>query len=114
VPEAVRGLVDEKSGRYVIEFRYLTEEPLKREIRTDIVTLRVGKNSGRLYGVEINTDAMRSAASGVNVGVASIKKSVLDTLSDPQITPNRDNLALASDAIRDHAGELFGSLQVAY
>lgn len=56
VPRAVKGGYDEKKKRFVIEFQYIEEEPLTRKRQDFEITALVGKNSGRLLGLEIDVD----------------------------------------------------------
>ena len=60
VPEAVRGYYDEELERFVIEFRYIGDEPFRQKQKGEHITLRIGRHSGRLYGVEVNVDAMKA------------------------------------------------------
>jgi hypothetical protein len=60
VPDAYRSYYDEQIGRHVVEFRYLTtEEKVRRENYGPHLTLRIGKNSSRVYGVEIGSPALQ-------------------------------------------------------
>jgi hypothetical protein len=59
VPDAYRSHYDAEKDRHILEFRYLTEEPKKRENHGQYITLLVGKNSRRIYGVEIDSAALR-------------------------------------------------------
>src|SRR5437870_9940540 len=69
VPEAVRGNYDESLKRFVIEFRYIGDEPYTCREQADNIALRIGKNSGRLYGIEVNVDAIRATAVSLRVKV---------------------------------------------
>jgi len=60
IPEAFRGFYDRRLERFVIEFKYLAEEPTRRETPHKHVALRAGKNSGRIYGVEIDVEGMKA------------------------------------------------------
>src|SRR5215469_16495810 len=54
LPVAVRGSFDAGSGRVVIEFKYLDTEVFDTRQIDDYVALRIGKNSARLLGMELN------------------------------------------------------------
>jgi hypothetical protein len=56
VPRAVKGGYDEKKKRFIIAFQYIEEEPLTRKRHDSEITALVGKNSGRLLGLEIDVD----------------------------------------------------------
>lgn len=53
-PLEVRGEIDDTHRRFIIEFRYLQDEPWILSKREANVGLRLGKHSKRLYGIEIN------------------------------------------------------------
>jgi hypothetical protein len=72
VPQALRGRYDDTSRRFVIEFRYLGEEETRDETHREHVVLRLGKNSGRLYGIVLDVDAMK--ASWVQLVLLALKE----------------------------------------
>jgi len=53
IPESVRGYSDENQKRFVIEFKYMTEEPLNERKLSEHLSVMEGKNSSRLYRVFI-------------------------------------------------------------
>ena len=60
VPDAVRGRYDSNLGRFVIEFRYIQEEEWERDEHHEYITLRLGKNSRRILGIEIDVDRLKA------------------------------------------------------
>jgi hypothetical protein len=60
LPHHVRGEYDKSKNRFVIEFQYIQEEPYTLQASGDSVDVRVGKNSNRVYGFEIDTDALKA------------------------------------------------------
>jgi hypothetical protein len=64
IPESVRGYYCPDRKRFVIELKYITEEPLNERKLSNHVTVQEGKNSGRIYNVLIDVDAL-------NVGLIS-------------------------------------------
>lgn len=58
IPERVRGYYSDELKRFVIEFRYINDEPLVERKLSDHVTAKEGKSSGRLYDVLVDVDAM--------------------------------------------------------
>src|SRR2546421_147313 len=64
IPQSVRGHYCEDIKRFVIEFKYITEEPLNERKLAGHVTVQEGKNSGRLYKVFVDVDAL-------NIGLIS-------------------------------------------
>jgi hypothetical protein len=100
VPQAVRGEFDKQLKRFVIEFRYLDDEEFKREAVDDVVCLRVGKNSQRLLGIELDT-AKRNVTE-VQLEVQSLKREIRKAVGRLQKEcgkGERENYALAMKAI---------------
>ena len=55
VPEAMRGCYNRKSHIFLIEFRYVGgEESLEERVEAGI-TLKLGRHSGRVHGIEVDT-----------------------------------------------------------
>jgi hypothetical protein len=117
VPEAVRGYYDQALQRFVIEFRYIGDEPLKQEQQGEYITLRIGRHSGRLYGIEVDADAMKARAVSVNfenrLRVPQVSAAILkaiDTLSHhPQKRSRHENYEVAKDAITQKQDQIFAS-----
>jgi len=61
VPKAVRGGWDPAIQRFVIEFRYLDNETYVKERGDENLTLRIGKNSHRLLGLELDLKSLRAS-----------------------------------------------------
>jgi hypothetical protein len=57
IPEQLRGYYSEFLKRFVIEFRYMTDESLVERKLSDHVTIKEGKNSGRLYDILVDVEA---------------------------------------------------------
>ena len=60
LPDAFRGYYDKALNCFVIEFQYLADEKTENEEHGPYVTLRVGKNSGRVYGIEVDVNAAKA------------------------------------------------------
>ena len=103
VPEAVRGYYDEAQRRFVIEFRYIDDEPLQKKQEGAHITLRIGRHSGRLYGIEVDVDAMKSQAVDLNQAIDSLA-------SLPRKRSRHENYEVAKKAIAEKKGEIFASL----
>src|SRR5262245_49867289 len=59
VPLAVTGR--DEGGCFFVKFRYITEdEKTTREQKDDHLWLHVGKNTGRLYAIEIDVNALKA------------------------------------------------------
>lgn len=60
VPEALRGHFDAAIKRFVIEFRYMQEEAWSLRKEDEYLSLRIGRHSSRLHGIEIDVVALRA------------------------------------------------------
>lgn len=111
VPEAIRGAFDNKIKRFVIEFQYIGDEPTKRTKQDKYVDVVTGKNSNRLYAIEIDVSALRAQTVGLNVLVQKeIKDAFKRLIDDPRKTQRRANYRLAQQAISTRQEQLFASL----
>ena len=100
VPDAVRGGYNEKSKRFVIQFEYLTDE--KKDLRKtgdEHIQVKVGKNSERIYEIEINTKAL-------DVHMVSLVLTVLDEMASHQNERRRGHYELLHRVIEDKKAEL--------
>lgn len=108
IPEAVRGFYDEQKHRFVIEFRYIGDEPTELQPQDRHITLVVGKNSGRLYGIEIDVDTLKVEVVGLRMEIIKEVNEALDNLVQKSISPSRrDNYRLTKDAISARQEQLF-------
>ena len=82
VPEAFRGFYDHDRNRFVIEFKYIQEEPFTVEHADNHLGMRIGKNSKRLYGFEIDVDGLRATKVGIQVTPAESVEKALGELTD--------------------------------
>jgi hypothetical protein len=113
IPEAVSGQFDKEIGRFVIEFRYPANEEWEcRGPIDEVIWLRIGKHTGRLYGIEIDT--RKVPADEVRLNVFDQVVAAIDGLShdNPPMT-NAENYAIVKEAISDKRNELFDSVAVA-
>jgi hypothetical protein len=53
VPEAARIDVDAANKRFSLEFQYIGEEPIKKIADEPGISFRLGRNSNRLYAVDV-------------------------------------------------------------
>jgi hypothetical protein len=105
VPNAVRGDYDERLKRFVIEFRYIGEEPWRLEKHDGTIALRIGKNSGRLYGIEVKAPPRNAETIPLSIQAiqGSIQKAI-DTLGHrPTRYARKKNYQVAQDIITQYA-----------
>jgi hypothetical protein len=120
VPEAIRGRFDEDKNRFIIEFKYVGSE--KTKVCTfERATYTIGEVSNRLYGLEIDVQALKVDGFGVSVALhqkgpqelfATIRDQAtgaIDLLIAKQSlhTIREENYKLAKDAILAKQNELF-------
>lgn len=114
VPEAVRGGVDMSTGRFTIQFKYLgcsedPDEPLDAEAEDGPVVLRVGRNSHRLYRIELDTESL-----GVDRVEIRVLKAVDDAIDDlskrRQRPPNRGRYDVTRQALVERGHDLVREL----
>lgn len=112
IPEAVRGDYDKSLDRFVIEFRYIGEEPWSREEHDGNIALRIGKNSGRLYGIEVDVDTLKAQAVTLRVqAIQSRIQKAIDTLGRrPRRFSRQKNYQVAKDIITQKEHQIFESL----
>jgi hypothetical protein len=109
IPQAVRGRFDRDLGRYVVEFQYIAEEPWEKHTRDESIALRVGKNSGRIYGVEIDVERAKEQRVGLHFNISKIVNKALDEEVTTK-SPRSRNYELAKDVISTRRISLFGDL----
>lgn len=111
IPDAVRGFYDEKKSQFVIEFKYIGNEPTKPQPQDNYVTFMVGKNSGRLYGIEIDVESLGVEKIEVQMKIKKIKDEVEKTLNNligKPINPLRgDNYRLTKKALSEVEERLY-------
>lgn len=114
IPEAVRGFYNEDRGRFIIEFKYIGNEPTKPQPQDDYVTFVIGKNSGRLYGIEIDVKTLRVDKVELRMKINKIKDEVKKTLNNLIQKPinrlRQDNYRLTQKALSEKEDELYSSL----
>jgi hypothetical protein len=99
VPEAVRAFQSPTDNSVlVIEFMYATQEPLEKEASGETVTLGIGKNSGRLYRIEVR---MPEGMAGDQIRVVLTKAGIaIDQFSAKHPTSKRTrNYGMVKGAI---------------
>ena len=100
VPHGIRGYFDERLKRFVIELRYIGEEPWRRVPYPDHhLSFRLGRNSQRLYGIEIDMNAARERwVSLATQAIEEQKKRLRNTW--------RRNYDIASCLLQERASQL--------
>jgi hypothetical protein len=106
IPQAVNGRYDESKKRFVIEFSYIAgDEPRKCVPQDEHLSLYVGKQTNRLYAIEVDIDALQ--AETVALTVSQRIQNAMDALSSQ---PPRANHQIAREVIRSKHAELLSRL----
>jgi hypothetical protein len=106
LPEAVRGEYVARESMFFIEFKYIGEESLERQIADDYVTMYVGRHSNRLYRIAVDVDKLGARSIVIRVSKA------IDTLSD-RLGAKRvpiDNFRVAKDVIESYGPRLLAPI----
>lgn len=109
VPRAVRGYYDNGIDRFVIEFSYLEDEPWSRSSQDPNIALRIGKNSQRLLGIEVNVKAVEAEAVELKMHVAAAVSKAIEHLAS-QHNRKEASYEVAKNVIADRQGQLFEGL----
>ncbi|HEX8915015.1 MAG TPA: hypothetical protein VF796_21865 [Humisphaera sp.] len=112
VPTAVRGAMVANGGTYVIEFRYLDDEPVEPDRQPDGVIAHVGKKSGRLHGLEIPRALLGGDKVNLRVAVTSAADRTIDAMvqhvppAARRANTVKGNFRVARDAIESASDRL--------
>lgn len=107
IPEAVRGYLDEQQECFVIEFKYISSEPTIERAQDENVTLRVGRNSGRLYAIHLDVRKFNPSNVQLRLEVAEALRNVMTHLVQQPVSPLRtSNYKMAKTVIEDKKKEL--------
>lgn len=106
IPQAVNGRYDQGKKRFVIEFSYIAgDEPRKCVPQDEHLALHVGKQTNRLYAIEVDVDALQ--AKTVALTFSERIENAMDALSSQ---PPRANHQMAREVIRSKQAELLSRL----
>lgn len=105
LPEAVRGFYNSTRERFLIQFKYLSDEPTKAERMGELVSLTLGEKSGRIYEIEL--DVAKAEAQFVGLMIKAI-----DELAHTPHRPTRpDNYAAAKNLLSQFGPKLVETAQ---
>lgn len=109
LPEAVRGQYNERLRRFIIDFKYMTEEASDLLKVDAYVKLRVGQRSRRLYQIEVDVQGLGASQVALKIGQAIDQlPSLLDTPRPPT-----GNFNVAKAVIQRKQPELLEGLTAA-
>ena len=111
IPEAVRGEYDKNLRRFVIEFRYMSDEPWEYDKYDSGIALRIGRHSGRLYGIEVDVHALDAQRINLRMTVEKAVANAINRLvHQSEKIQRRENYEIAKEAIQEKQNEIFESL----
>lgn len=100
VPEAVRGFFDKQNNKFIIEFKYIGSEPTAIRTSEPHIGLRIGENSGRLYGLELDLKALEPKSAPLQFGVGKVKQAIDALINDPKQQSRHNNYVLVQQALQ--------------
>ncbi len=116
IPDGVRGGYDQETKRFVVEFRYMVDEPYQKPETDGPVQVRLGKYSRRLVGLEIDVDGLRASTVTVRAEAPRQPATPFQAVEtaiqamDPERATRRENYSVTRKVLADKQEELFGSL----
>lgn len=116
VPTGVRGYYDDSLKRFLIEFRYLDDEAVRTERQDEHVSLRVGRRTRRLFGIEIDVDRLQVEAVRLSVTVGDRLASIVNEAIGKHEkalgrSSNHDNCDAARRVVSGKHADIFTGLR---
>lgn len=105
IPRAIRGEYDAALKRFVIRFLYIGDEPTERREADRFLAMRLGKKSGRIYGIEVDTDSLKSQQVHLDVALQQAVSDAVKRLS-AESSVLRRNYEVVRKVISAQAQEL--------
>jgi hypothetical protein len=109
VPAAVRGYYDRQLNRFVIEFRYIQEEPITEDWRDSTMAVFVGKNSGRLYRIQLDVHKLKAQQVTLQFLIQQMDRALEQLARNPQHRIRAGNYQLAKRVISERGEQLVGA-----
>jgi len=107
IPEALRGEYVREKGYFQIEFKYISSEDTYEKPEMENVTVRLGRNSGRLYAIELDIHALQATSVQLRIKIAEELKNALTYLIKKPLNPLRSsNYSMAKEAVEKHENEI--------
>jgi hypothetical protein len=99
-------MYDDAIKKFVIDFSYLDSEETKTEKIDKYLTAFAGKNSGRLYKIQIDVDALKVQSVQLNLGIPQVLSTSIDQLRS-SYAERGDNYDAVNKVIAAKQNELF-------
>jgi hypothetical protein len=112
VPNSVTSKYDRKKARLTVEFGYVSSEPLiKFALENHYLTLILGRNSARIYGLEIDVAGFKGQLSVADLTPQLLAKATIQALqafimkaSNPH---RRGNYGIVVGLLAEYVPQLF-------
>jgi len=108
VPQAVRGYFCDGRKFFTIEFRYISsEKEMIEKSLEEHVTVKIGKNSQRLYAISLDMQSLQANSIKLRLEVAETLKNVLTHLIQQPVSAIREsNYKLAKEAVEQNESRI--------
>lgn len=103
IPQLVRGYRDQESNFFVVEFKYMAEEPLKSIQKNPHIEMEVGANSGRIHKIKVDVVGLDCRAVELEVD-KDLSGSICQLGAHPRL---QERYKLTKDIIASYRQTLF-------
>lgn len=115
IPDGVRSRNDEESRRFIIDFSYIEDEPWDVASHSKYVSLKLGKFSGRLRGIELHLDAIAEDRVSIRMEVPNlVSKAIKNLPKTPRHKRRTQNYLIATRVLSEHNSELLEGLALSH
>jgi hypothetical protein len=112
VPKALAYSYNPGDQLLTLEFQYIGQEPTGREPGVAGVSVNVGKNSGRIYGIDIRVDPKVTVEGLVGAIVHPIHESINRLSAKPERGVRRSNYSMVKTAVGSIRDDLLAVIKV--
>jgi hypothetical protein len=110
VPEAARLNFDEPRKHLFIEFQYIGSEPVKKIVEDSGISFRLGKNSGRLYGIEVELEKINNTEITVDGITGRIAQTIGGLAASCNQPARTNNYIMVQQAVTSEKASLFAEV----
>ena len=112
IPEALQGYLDKENKKFIIEFKYRSNDPKYVENFFDVLTFHTGVNSSRIYKIEIDINKIDKKREK-NI-FSLLKQAILNSINvlaknykDKEKFSNQMRFDLTKQIIKDNEEEIY-------
>ncbi len=112
IPREVSGYYDEGVKKFMIVFKYIGDGEATEAVKEDdFITAIVGRQSHRLYRLELDVHGMAADLIELKVSGPKRAQAAIDHLSSSVARPRRGNYQTAKQVIADKGSQIFAASQ---